>query len=169
MTMRVEMSNTIRRRLPQSGVTLVETLLTVSIASLIMIPLMGWAITAMRGQVDAKERNIDSASVGLLRTYFIRDVASADSAAVGAAAAGTDCTGGAGEAQAGSDTILKLATGASTYIVYNQTVDSEGTGQSIWRRECDDGHSDLLCRDGEPPRSVRHHDHVLGSFGRPVG
>ena len=137
MTMGLQMSKTIRRRFPQSGVTLVETLLVVTISSLIMVPMLGWAIMAMREKVDTNERNVDSASIGLLRTYFIRDVASADAAHTGAAAAGTDCTGGGGEAQVGAETLLKLETGSTSYIVYNQTTDSEGTGTSVWRRECD--------------------------------
>lgn len=126
------------RRRAEAGVTLIETLIVVAISGLIMVPLLGWGLTAMKTQAIMRDSNLDSASVGLLRTYFIRDVASADSAKTAAAAEGTDCTGGAGAAQSDAETVLRLATGATTYVTYNVTTDSDGTGTSIWRRECDD-------------------------------
>ncbi|MCB0948298.1 MAG: PKD domain-containing protein, partial [Mycobacterium sp.] len=88
-------------------------------------------------QGAVQERNADGASIGLLRTYFIRDVASADGAAAGAAAAGTDCSGGDGAAATANETVLRLDGEDATYIVYNETTSSDGEGLSIWRRECD--------------------------------
>ena len=124
-------------RWPQTGVTLIETLMVLSIASLIMAPILGWGILSLQQQGAVQERNADGASIGLLRTYFIRDVASADGAAAGAAAAGTDCSGGGGAAVDADDTVLRLDGEGATYIVYNETTSSDGEGLSIWRRECD--------------------------------
>ena len=121
----------------QEGVTLVETLAVLAISSIIMIPLLGWAVLAIQEQEAALNRNVDGASIGLLRTYFVRDVASANGAATGAAAEGTDCSGGAGAATAPAQTLLHLERDGGEYVVYNEVTSSGGVGLSIWRRECD--------------------------------
>ena len=121
----------------QEGVTLVETLAVLAISSIIMIPLLGWAVLAIQEQEAALNRNVDGASIGLLRTYFVRDVASANGAATGAAAEGTDCSGGAGAATAAVQTLLRLERDDGEYVVYNEVSSSGGVGLSIWRRECD--------------------------------
>ena len=124
-------------RRSQEGVTLIETLAVLAISSIIMIPLLGWAMLAIQEQESALNRNIDGASIGLLRTYFVRDVASAKGAATGAAAQGTDCSGGAGAATAPAQTLLRLERNAGESVVYNEVTSSGGVGLSIWRRECD--------------------------------
>jgi PKD repeat protein len=120
----------------QQGFTLLETMLTVMLAGLILAPIFGWAFVASRQQAATVVRNIDGASVGLLRTYFLRDVASSRSALTGAAAAGTDCSGGGSMAADPGDTLLRLATSTGEHIVFNRAEASDGDGTSIWRREC---------------------------------
>ncbi len=126
-------SHTPRR---QSGVTLIETLAVLAISSIIMIPLLGWGLVAIQEQDAVLDRNTDGVSIGFLRTYFVRDVASATDAKIGTYAEGTDCTGGAG-AGTGAETLLRLSVDDTKYVVYNEVTSSIGAGLSIWRRECD--------------------------------
>jgi PKD repeat protein len=120
----------------QQGFTLLETMLTVMLAGLILAPIFGWAYVASRQQAATVVRNIDGASVGLLRTYFLRDVASGRSALTGTAAAGTDCAGGGSAAADPDDTLLRVTTSSGEHIVFNRAEASDGEGLSIWRREC---------------------------------
>ncbi len=126
----------LRRRHSQTGVTLIETLAVLAISSLIMIPILGWGFLAIQEQEAVYTRNSDGASIGLLRTYFVRDVASASDAKIGSYAEDTDCTGGEG-AGTGAQTLLRLGGDDDEYIVYNKVASSGGVGLSIWRRECD--------------------------------
>ncbi|MFN7148676.1 MAG: PKD domain-containing protein [Microthrixaceae bacterium] len=123
-------------RVGQGGFTLLETMITVMLAGLIMAPIFGWAFVASRQQAATITRNIDGASVGLLRTYFLRDVASASGASAGTAANGGDCSGGTAEAAAATDTLLNLASAPGERVIYNRATASDGDGLSIWRRVC---------------------------------
>jgi len=123
----------------QQGFTLLETMLTVVLTALLVAPLVGWAFVASRQQVATITRNIDGASVGFLRTTFLRDVASSHTANVGTAANGTDCAGGSAAAAAPTDTVLRLVATTGPRVVYNRAASSDGTGVSIWRRECTGG------------------------------
>ncbi len=127
------------RRRDQHGFTMLETLLTLVLTALIMAPLFGWAFVASRQQTATITRNIDGASVGFLRTSFLRDVASSHTANVGTAANGTDCSGGGSAAAAPTDTVLRLTASTGPRVVYNRAASSEGTGTSLWRRECTGG------------------------------
>lgn len=122
----------------QGGFTLLETLLTVAIAAMVLLPLFGWAFVASRQSTDAAVRNVDGASVGLLRSYFLRDVASADFAAAGTAANGSDCPGDPGEAALPEDSVLRLELDG-TDVVYTRAPSRAGDGTSVWRRECEAG------------------------------
>jgi PKD repeat protein len=70
-----------RTRRGQHGMTLIETLLAVMLSSLMVLPMLGWASLALREQAATQDRNISSSSLGTLRTYFVRDVTTADWAA----------------------------------------------------------------------------------------
>lgn len=143
-----------RRAAGQGGFTLLETMITVMLAGLIMAPIFGWAFVASRQQAATITRNIDGASVGFLRTYFLRDVASASGAAAGTAANGGDCTGGTAEAAAATDTLLNLASAPGERVIYNRATASDGDGLSIWRRVCTGATATTeteLIRDIEPP------------------
>ncbi len=95
-----------RRTTDQRGMTLVETLLAVMLSALMVMPMMGWAGVALREQVSTQQRNISGTSLGLLRTYFVRDVTNATSAAVDGATL-TDCSAGT----KGEQTLLMVANG----------------------------------------------------------
>ncbi len=137
----------------QGGFSLLETMITVMLAGLIMAPIFGWAFVASRQQAATVTRNIDGASVGLLRTYFLRDVASASGAMAGTGANGGDCSGGTAAAAAATDTLLNLASAPGERVVYNRATASDGTGLSIWRRVCAGATATVeteLTRDIEP-------------------
>jgi PKD repeat protein len=89
----------------QRGMTLIETLLAVMLSALMVMPMMGWAGLALKEQVSTQERNISGTSLGLLRTYFVRDVTNAAWAAVDGPAL-TDCTAGT----KGEQTLLVVGT-----------------------------------------------------------
>lgn len=124
------------RRKGQGGFTLLETMLSVSLIAMVMLPIFGWAFVASEQQVATIVRNIDGASVGLLRAHFLRDVASSTDAMVGGAAAGNDCTGGSSSASTPVDTVMVLQADSTKTLVYNRATSSKGDGTSIWRREC---------------------------------
>ena len=52
----------------QGGFTLLETLLTVAIAAMVLLPLFGWAFVASRQSTDAAVRNVDGATPSLRAT-----------------------------------------------------------------------------------------------------
>lgn len=104
-----------------------------SIASMILIPIFGFARLALDQQVEVRGRNLDSAGQGLVRSYFFRDVASADTAIVSGSQF-ADCSGGDGA----SGTVLLVLVEDSTQTVYSRGSGS-GSGASLWRRTCDLG------------------------------
>ncbi|MGB6057684.1 MAG: PKD domain-containing protein [Microthrixaceae bacterium] len=121
----------------QSGFTLMEVLIAVAITSIILVPLLGWTMLSLRQQPIVGDNLVRTASTGLLGTYYPRDV----SAAGEASKVGEDCAGGDGGN--GSVRLVLLSGGTSaTKIVYSEAPSSvsdpsDGSGTSLWRRECD--------------------------------
>ncbi|MFN7151611.1 MAG: PKD domain-containing protein, partial [Microthrixaceae bacterium] len=118
-----------RRRRDQQGVSLLETMLAVFLTGLMILPLVGWASVAMKEQVNVHDRNVNASSLGILRTYFVRDVTTA------AAATTTDdqldsCLAGT----KGERPLLALARGEQR-TVYSTAPDGFG-GTDLWRRQC---------------------------------
>ena len=66
-----------RRGRPQSGVTLVEVLVIVAVSSIVVVPLLAWAVASFRHQDDTTQRNDETAGLALHTTYFQRDVSTA--------------------------------------------------------------------------------------------
>lgn len=95
-----------RTRRGQHGMTLIETMLAVMLSSLMVLPMLGWASLALREQAATQDRNISSTSLGTLRTYFVRDVTTADWAATSGDQL-TECSSGA----AGATTLMVLGHG----------------------------------------------------------
>lgn len=116
--------------------TLIEVLLVVAMLGLVVAPITGWVLISMRQDGATRARNADSASIGLLRSYFVRDVASAKAVLAGAAANGADCTGGEGAATAPTQTMLRLRASETTFVVYNLVASADGESASVYRREC---------------------------------
>lgn len=117
--------------------TLIEVLLVVAMLGLLVAPITGWVLVSMKGDASTRTRNVDSASIGLLRSYFVRDVASAKAALAGSAANGADCPGGEGAAGAEpARTMLRLKASTSDVVVYNLIPGADGKTASIYRREC---------------------------------
>ena len=117
----------------QRGMTLIETLLAVTISGLLMVPMLGWASVAFRQQVEVSERNVDGASLGLLRTYFVRDVAGAQDAAVDGDGL-DECRPADAAVRTGSRTVLALGAGERR-VAYVEAAGRDG-GRSLWRLEC---------------------------------
>lgn len=118
-----------RRRRDQQGVTLLETMLAVFLSGLMILPLVGWASVAMKEQVNVHDRNVNASSLGILRTYFVRDVTTAAAATttgdpLDACLAGTK----------GERPLLALARGEQR-TVYSTVPDGFG-GTDLWRRQC---------------------------------
>lgn len=67
----------------QRGFTLLETMLALTIGTMIVSALLGWSVVTMKSQGALARVNMDGASIGFLRTTFLRDVASAHHAVVG--------------------------------------------------------------------------------------
>lgn len=113
--------------------TLIETLLAVTISGLLMVPMLGWASVAFRQQVEVSERNVDGASLGLLRTYFVRDVAGAqDATTVGDRL--DECRPSDAAVRSESRTVLALGADERR-ISYVEAAGRDG-GRSLWRLEC---------------------------------
>ena len=108
---------------------MIETLLAVMLSSLMILPMAGWASFAMREQTRVQERNLSGASLGILRTYFQRDVSSASDAWVEGAPL-TECRSGA----KGERTLLMLADGERRTAYSLIPVD--GFTSMLWRSEC---------------------------------
>jgi type II secretory pathway pseudopilin PulG len=62
----------------QLGMTMTEILLVIVITAGLLVPLVGWSTYAVQYQQDVDKTNDVAAAVGLLQTYFARDVATAD-------------------------------------------------------------------------------------------
>ena len=78
---RVAGAHVLRRRLDrrgQSGLSLLETLIGVTLSGLLLSPMMAWAAVSMQQQRSIVQRNLSGASLGVLRTVFTRDVVNAD-------------------------------------------------------------------------------------------
>ena len=109
--------------------TLIETLLTVMLSGLMVLPMMGWAGLALDEQVRTQERNISSTSLGLLRLYYVRDVTNATSAAVEGPAMEECSTGAKG------DRVLLVLANGDRRIAYSLRSD-DGFTSMLQRLEC---------------------------------
>jgi PKD repeat protein len=121
-----------RRRRGQQGVTLLETMLAVFLSGLMILPLAGWASVAMKEQVNVHDRNVNASSLGILRSYFVRDVTTASAASTSGDQLDS-CSGGA----KGERPLLALERGEQR-TVYSTAPDGFG-GTDLWRRQCAGG------------------------------
>lgn len=76
--------------------TMTEILLVIVITAGLLVPLVGWSTYAVQYQQDVDKTNDVAAAVGLLQTYFARDVATADFVDKTAAEGWQTCSGVAG-------------------------------------------------------------------------
>ena len=116
----------------QRGMTLIETILALALSVMLVLPMMGWAQVAMHQQAAVRDRNISGSSLGLLRAYFLQDVATAHRAAVEGDDL-VDCPGGDGGAD--GRPLLTLTRGDQR-IVYS-VAPTEESEAGLWRRVCD--------------------------------
>lgn len=107
--------------------TMVETLLAVMLSALMVLPMLGWTTVALREQADIQLRNLTGSSLGLVRTYFVRDVTTADGAATEGAALGTCVSKG--------QTALAVLSHGERRTAYVLSPDGDGTSM-LQRRVC---------------------------------
>jgi PKD repeat protein len=131
--------------------TLVETILAMSLSVLVLLPILGWAQFALGEQTATRQRNADGTGLGLLRSYLVRDVASADVARTEGLVAGcADLEGGDGARSAAPLLALDVEGATVDYTVAASAEPDGGTGagaattgaalaepgHSLWRRTC---------------------------------
>lgn len=116
----------------QRGMTMIETILAVFLTTLLALPLMGWAMHASRQQVETQRRNVDGTSLGMLRTYFVRDVTTAQLAFTSG-----DATESCGASQLKGPAQMVLVRDR-TRIAYGLAPGGDGE-LSMWRLVCDGG------------------------------
>lgn len=124
--------------------TLIETLMALTLAVMIMVPMLGWAQFTFAEQVRTQQRSNFSNDLGLLRTYLHRDVASADDAYVSGdnfvgcatpdASSNNDNNKGV-EADPNANRLLLVVTANDSLTTYSI---APGTDDhlSIWRNTC---------------------------------
>lgn len=113
----------------QSGMTMIETLLAVTIAAMVLLPMLGWAEFSMREQALIQGRNTEGSDLGLLRTYFVRDVTTADHATV---APQTVAVCGTAPAATPALVVVK----GDRQVVYAEAAGSAPGSTSLWRTDC---------------------------------
>jgi len=137
-------AHTVARRRGQSGVTLVELLIALLLATMLIVPLVAWGTFALRHKPVARDGLVRVAGSALLFHHFPKDVATAGGAAIDEEMAEQvelawnfeDCIGGA----ASSDVVLVLLRGGPepSKIVYSETASPTEPGAGVLhRRECD--------------------------------
>lgn len=114
----------------QSGMTLIETMLALSLSTLMVLPMLAWAQLAWGQQAATFDRNVTGTTLGILRTSFVADVTGADAAWVDGDEL-VDCGTGAG---AKGQPILVLGDGDQR-TVYSISPDDDGD-DGLWRRTC---------------------------------
>ena len=129
-----------RRRIAgdQRGMTLVETVLALGLSTMLVLPMLGWAQVAMDQQVEIRERNVSGASLGVLRAHFLRDVATAHRAVIGA-----DRSDGCDAGTARGTTPLLTLTRGEQRIVYSIAPGDEPEPE-LRRDVCDDTAADAV-------------------------
>lgn len=129
-----------RRAAGQSGLTLLEVLLTVGVLAFVMIPLLAWTVLAMQRANDTATAE-DTTAFTQVSQFLSRDVASAvvvDAWSPGVAGAPSDPCGvdPTGTYAAGGDTWLVLRDAEGRNVVYVSDDDGEGGSHRLLRREC---------------------------------
>ncbi len=110
--------------------TMIETMLTVGLGTLVVLPMLAWAQLAWTQQASTFDRNVRGSALGLVRTYFVDDVTDADSAAVEGDGL-VDCKGGDGA----DGSVLAVLGDGDARTVYTVAPDRDGT-DGLWRRQC---------------------------------
>lgn len=117
----------------QAGLTLMEILLAMAIATILMAPLGAWAYGTLKSGIVSQDELGRANATGLLNIYFLRDVASARAYAT-ASDGVADCTN-VPAAQAGTPIVRLVQSGdVTTSVVY--TVGSGADPVPIFRHVC---------------------------------
>lgn len=141
----------------QSGYTLIELMIGVSITAVILVPLMSWAILVMRQQPVERDGMMRTAQTGLLGSMFPSDVSVAGQAWVSGMSEpwATDCAGG--ESANGSVQLVMIGSGTTVQkVIYSVAPSSDDANAlSIWRRTCGVGSDDSLLSESQLFRDVK--------------
>lgn len=137
-----QLARRVNRRLGQSGITLLETMIAMVVVSVVVLPSLGFASLSMGEQVAARTLTVETTNLGSVDLALVRDVAAAKAAIPSTDTAGNqkpnnaigDCSGGQG---AGGQVVLALITPANYRVVYSlETLSNPALGKNLWRREC---------------------------------
>lgn len=126
-------AHVLRRRLDrrgQSGLSLLETLIGVTLSGLLLSPMMAWAAVSMQQQRSIVQRNLSGASLGILRTVFTRDVVNADRVWVDGVHL-ADCA----VPDEGAETLMVAVTG-ERHTTYAVAPDPDDGGSRLVRAQC---------------------------------
>lgn len=110
--------------------TMLETLIALTLSTLMVAPVLGWTSLVMTQQRDVSQRNLSGASLGILRTQFNRDVLNADRAWV-AGAHLEDCI----PVAKGARPLLALVSG-ERHTVYATVPDPAEDSSRLVRAQC---------------------------------
>ncbi|MFN8050423.1 MAG: prepilin-type N-terminal cleavage/methylation domain-containing protein [Acidimicrobiales bacterium] len=136
-----------RRRRGQGGFTLVEVILTISIGSIVMLPLLAWMVLGFRTQVVVGTASSRTAATNLLGAYLPRDVAAAK-----VTLGGSDCPSvpavNVGSPPYGPDRIVFSVAGATTTVKYVLRPEDATVGTLIRRVCVGGGVDDTVIADG---------------------
>ena len=118
-----------RSRRSQSGVTLIEVLITMAISLMVSIPLLAWMVVGFKTETVVNQTSVRSRSTNQLVAYFPRDIASSSQVVLG----GPNCS-----SPGPSETVsLSIVNGTSTRrTVYYVVPGASGTEGSLRRRTC---------------------------------
>ena len=113
----------------QAGMTMLETIISLLLGTLMVLPMLGWVSLEMSQQTTIRDRNITGTSIGRLRTYYVRDVTTATTAWVEGDELATCSAGVKGER-----TLLVLSHGErrTAYTL----VPEDGFSSTLWRVQC---------------------------------
>lgn len=135
----------------QSGISLLEVMITLAIVSAIAVPVTAWMMLGFRAS-DASERRLeDSNSTNIVEAFFTRDVQNAAAIAPG----GPDCPGGEGAVATpgATGTVLFTVLGTAgpistpdgapstsapeaTRVIYTTLTEGTPPRTALYRRSC---------------------------------
>ncbi len=127
-----------RSRRGQAGITLMEILLALAIASILMVPLGAWAYGTIKANIVSRDELGRASATGLLNIYFLRDVAAAravvNRSTIDAPGEALDCTG-VPSASAGTPVLRLMQSGNESKSVVYVVVGSD-TPAKLHRHVC---------------------------------
>lgn len=118
-----------RNQRGQSGVTLIELLLVLTVSGLIAIPTLSWIFLGLQSEEANQTRSAEATASNVLTFHLLRDLAASTAVTAG----GTDCAGGTHD---GGTVVLSIETDSTSPTVVYAVVSDAGSGARLARRSC---------------------------------